>query len=58
MIGAVRHLDSAEVADVLAERDLAVDLDAGQRLELRVLVHELLRARVEAAAIGIGPPAA
>ena len=42
LVGAVRDDQPGQVADVLAERQLAVHLQARQRLELVVLLDEHL----------------
>ena len=47
---------AAEIGDVLAQRELAVDRQAGQRLEPVEFVHELLRARLELGGVRLGPP--
>ena len=44
LIRAMRDDDAGQVADVLAERQLAVDVQPGQRLELVELLDQQLRA--------------
>ena len=42
------HRQTAEVADILAAREVAVDVQAGQRLELRVLRRQRFHFDLEA----------
>src|SRR5258708_1379705 len=48
--------DAAEVGDVFAEGQLAVDVHAGQHLIAVELVHHLLGAGLELLGVGLRPP--
>ena len=54
-IGGIGHFEPAEIADILAHRQLAIDVEARQRLIAIILRPELLRA-LGKAAIGFGRP--
>src|SRR5437899_8650627 len=54
--GFVSDGNAAEVRDVFAERQLAVDLEAGERFIGTVLIHQLLRARLELFRVRLRPP--
>ena len=43
LVGLERDVEAAQIADVLAERQPAVDVEAGKRLELRILIGEPVR---------------
>ena len=56
LIRAIRRLDAAEIADIFAERQLAVHLGAGDRLILVILRGECCGARLERFLGGRRPP--
>src|SRR6185503_18365356 len=57
-VGAVGDRGAREVADVLAERELAVYVEPGQRLERRVLLYEARGLRLELVVVLGRPPVA
>src|SRR5690606_14045640 len=54
--GVVGGGQAAQVGDVLAEGELAVDVQARGRLVAVELLHQLVGAGQEALGIGVGPP--
>ena len=56
VISEIGHGESGDVGDVLAQRLLAVDVQAGQRLVGVVLRRQLLRGRLEVRLVGRRPP--
>ena len=55
-VGVERGGEAAEVGDVLGERQLAVDREAGQRLVRRELIDQRLRERLKALHVLGRPP--
>src|SRR5207253_2357918 len=53
-----RDVESAQVTDVLAQRQPAIDEQARQRLELRVLIRQLAGQLLEATLVLFDPPLA
>jgi hypothetical protein len=58
VIGVQRHRQPAEVGEILAHGELGVDVNSGDRLELRILRSEHCRPALEFGGVGRRPPVA
>ena len=58
MIGLIGDYQASQIGDVLAQGQLAVDVQAWQRFKRIVLLGQGSSASIEVFAIGFGPPIA